>query len=254
MKNLLMFFLCFLILGFNQLHAKENPRLVQVVGIAEEEVLPDTAEIHFNFSLIRDTAQEAETLGNKIKNNLYNRLKGTHVKDDQIITDLSSVHRSWDYQSNKYKQTYTQTYVIRINILNNIQRVSEIRQALMHSLNFKPVATLFWTNKNLNINTSYRYLLKETKDEHMERLLKQAAQNAISKFHVLQGTLDIHKYRIYSITEQEARYSQPPVSSMQFNIMEKSVAKSNFTQESTQLVPSKIKLRKAVLLQMEIED
>lgn len=174
------------LVGCVQIPSNENT--INVKGDAELTVDPDEAEVWMGISIIKDTAEEAQSEANKIVNDVIDGLRYKGFTEGDMETERISLYeeREWDEgTSTIVGWRATQTIKVKTIDMNKIGTIVD-------------VAVENGANQINNINFG---LSEENEQEYKKQALTEAAQNAKDKAETIAEGLGVRLGKIKTVSE-----------------------------------------------------
>jgi len=193
---------------------------INVQGDAELTFDPDEAEVWAGVSIVKDTAEEAQTEANKVINDIADGLRYKGIGEDDIETTRLSLYeeREWDEgKSTIIGWRATQTLKVKTTDMNKVGTIVDI-------------AVDNGANQINNINFG---LTKEKEQEYKKEALTVAARNAKEKAETIADSLGVTLGSIKTVSESSYHYRPYAYA------MEKTVG-APAIEEATAVMPSDV--------------
>lgn len=167
---------------------------INVEGNSELTVEPDEAEVWAGISIVKDTAEEAQTEANKVINAIIDGLRYKGFTEDDIETERLSLYeeRTWtkDEGSKVIGWRASQTLKVKTTDLTKVGTIVD-------------VAVNNGANQINNINFG---LSEEKEQEYKKKALTEATKNAKSKAETIAESLNVKLGKIKSVSEASFQY------------------------------------------------
>ncbi len=150
----------------------DREHTVTAVGNSELRFDPDQAEVYLGFSIVKDSAEEAQNEANRVTNAIIDGLRYKGISENDIQTERLSLHEEhrWeDGTSRIVGWRATQNLKITTEDLNKVGTIID-------------VAVENGANRINNINFG---LSKEKEQEYKNQALELAVKNAREKAEIL---------------------------------------------------------------------
>ncbi len=163
-------------------------------GTSELTFDPDEAEVWAGISIVKDTAEEAQSEANKVVNAIIDGLRYKGISEDDIETESLNLYeeRTWtqDEGSKVIGWRATQTLKIKTADLTKVGTIVDI-------------AVNNGANQINNINFG---LTQEKEQEYKKQALSEAAKNAKEKAEILAESLGAKLGKIKTVSESNFYY------------------------------------------------
>lgn len=239
--------LLFLGLGYTAENPQISKRLITVSASDYVEALPDTAYFNFNFSIDKDSPEEATKLGEQIKKNIKLVLQEQQLPKADILLDATSLSERYDYENKKTIHSYNYSGRLRITDFN---KLASLRQALFNEKTFSPAKEDWFTKRGLTVNQDISYEIVAARAELEKTALKKAYEKALLKVKGL-SEISNFKYSIYRVTESGSESLPQPVYRYAAKAMLAEAAGAD-NSASTETLPTLQRINSAVTVEAEI--
>ena len=193
---------------------------INVAGTSELTFDPDEAEVWSGISVVKLTAEEAQTEANKIINDIIDGLRYKGISEDDIETERLSLYEERRYEEGKSKVVgwrATQTLKISTTNLNKVGPIVD-------------VCVSNGANQIQNINFG---LSEEKEQEYKKQALAEATKNAKEKAETIAESLGVKLGSVRSVSESSYHY-RPYMYSMEKTVGAAAV------DEAAQVMPQKV--------------
>ncbi len=167
---------------------------INVEGNSELTVEPDQAEVWAGISIVKDTAEEAQTEANKVINAIIDGLRYKGINEKDIETENLNLYeeRTWTEEegSKVIGWRASQTLKVKTTDLTKVGTIVDI-------------AVKNGANQINNINFG---LSEEKEQEYKKKALAEATKNAKSKAETIAESLGVKLGKIKSVSESTFQY------------------------------------------------
>jgi len=182
------------LIGLTGCQQTKEEHTINVQGNSELTFDPDEAEVWAGISIVKDTAEEAQSEANKVVNAIIDGLRYKGISEDDIETERLSLYeeRVWtrDEGSKLIGWRATQTLKVKTADLTKVGTIVD-------------VAVNNGANQIDNINFG---LTEEKEQEYKKQALSEAAKNAKEKAEVLAESLGAKLGKIKTVSESNFYY------------------------------------------------
>lgn len=179
---------------------QQQENTINVEGNSEIKVQPDEAEVWAGISIVKDSAEEAQSEANKVINAIIDGLRYKGFDEKDIQTESLSLYEesTWtqDEGSKVIGWRASQTVKVKTTDMSKVGTIVDI-------------AVKNGANQINNINFG---LSKEKEQEYKQTALAEASKNAKSKAETIAQSLGVKLDKIKSVSESSFRYMPYPVS------------------------------------------
>ena len=100
---------------------------INVAGNSELTIKPDEAEVWAGISIVKDSAEDAQTEANTVINNIIDRLKQSGISEKDIQTEQLNLHeeRTWTRDGGSKVVGWRATQILKIKT-TDLTKVGEI--------------------------------------------------------------------------------------------------------------------------------
>jgi uncharacterized protein YggE len=167
---------------------------INVEGSSEITVEPDEAEVWAGISIVKDSAEEAQTEANKVINAIIDGLRYKGIKEEDIETERLNLYeeREWtrDEGSKVVGWRASQTLKVKTTDMDKVGTIVD-------------VAVTNGANQINNINFG---LSEEKEQEYKKEALAEATRNAKSKAETIAESLGVSLGKIKTVSESSFQY------------------------------------------------
>ncbi len=168
---------------------------VNVQGNSELTVDPDNAEVSAGVSILKPTAEEAQSETNKAINNILTALKSEQISEEDIETQRLNLYEEKSWEDGKsISKGWRATQILKIKT-TDLEKVG----------NIVDIAVSNGANQINNINFG---LTEEKEQEYKKQALAEAGKNAKSKAETIAESLGLKLGKIKTVSE--SNYYQRP--------------------------------------------
>ena len=182
------------LIGLTGCQQTKEEQTINVQGNSELTFDPDEAEVWAGISIVKDTAEEAQSEANKVVNAIIDGLRYKGISEDDIETERLSLYeeRTWtkDEGSKVIGWRATQTLNVKTTDLTKVGTIVD-------------VAVNNGANQINNINFG---LTEEKEQEYKKQALSDAAKNAKEKAEILAESLGAKLGKIKTVSEGNFYY------------------------------------------------
>lgn len=173
---------------------QQQENTINVDGNAEINVKPDEAEVWAGISIVKNSAEEAQSEANKVINAIVDGLRYKGFDEKDIQTESLSLYeeRTWtqDEGSKVIGWRASQTVKVKTTDMDKVGTIVDI-------------AVTNGANQINNINFG---LSEEKEQEYKQKALAEATKNAKSKAETIAQSLGVKLGKIKSVSESSFRY------------------------------------------------
>ena len=206
---------------------------INVEGTSELVFDPDEAEVWVGISIIKDTANEAQTEANIVINDIIDGLRYKGITEDDISTEQLSLYEEYSWENNKRESVgwrATQILKVKTTDLDKVGTIVDVAVA----------------NGASNIQNTNFGLSEEKEQEYKTQALAEATKNAKEKAETIAASLDAELGKIVSVSESNYYY-QPYMHTLEATSMDKAVA------EIAQVLPGDVEVTGRISVVYEIK-
>lgn len=169
---------------------------INVAGNSELNVKPDEAEVWAGISIVKDSADDAQTEANTIMNDIIDGLKQNGIKEGDIQTEQLNLYeeRTWTRDEGSKVVGWRATQILKIKT-TDLTKVGEI-------------VDIVATNGANQINNIQFQLSEQKEKEYKQQAIAQATKNAKEKAEVIADSLDVKLGKIKTVSEANY-YTRP---------------------------------------------
>ena len=182
------------LIGLTGCQQEKEEQTLNVQGNSELTFDPDEAEVWAGISIVKDTAEEAQSEANKVVNAIIDGLRYKGISEDDIETERLNLReeRTWtkDEGQKVIGWRATQTLKVKTTDLTKVGTIVD-------------VAVNNGANQINNINFG---LSEEKEQEYKKQALSEAAKNAKEKAEILAESLGAKLGKIKTVTESNFYY------------------------------------------------
>ena len=182
------------LIGLTGCQQTEEEHTLNAQGTSEIIFNPDKAEVSVGISIVKDTAEEAQSEANKVVNAIIDGLRYKGISEDDIETQGLSLReeRIWtkDEGSKVIGWRASQTLKVKTTDLTKVGIIVD-------------VAVNNGANQINNINFG---LTEEKEKEYKKQALSEAAKNAKEKAEILAESLGAKLGKIKAVSESNFYY------------------------------------------------
>jgi uncharacterized protein YggE len=193
---------------------------INVSGNSEITVDPDEAEVWAGISVVKLTAEEAQSEANKVINAIIDGLRYKGISEDDIATERLSLYEERRWESGKSTVVgwrATQTLKISTTDLNKVGPIVDV-----------------CVNNGANQIQNINFGLSEEKEQEIKKqAIAKATANAKDKAEAIADSLDVKLGKVKSVSEA-SHYYRP----YSFGMAEVAVAKA--VDEASAIMPDKV--------------
>ncbi|MEE9525714.1 MAG: SIMPL domain-containing protein [Candidatus Woesearchaeota archaeon] len=194
---------------------------INVSGDSEILVDPDQAEVWAGISIVKLSAEEAQSEANKVINDIIDGLRYKGISEDDIATERLSLYEERRYENGKSTVVgwrATQTLKITTEDLDKVGTIVD-------------VAVNNGANQIQNINFG---LSDEKEQEVKKEAIAKATTNAKDKAEAIADSLDVRLGKVKTVSEAD-HYYRPYMYAM-----EAKAAGDAVIQEAAAIMPDKV--------------
>lgn len=186
MKNL--YNLLFLLISFFSFAQNENePKTLEVVGLAKVAISPDVGILNINISHIDDVFSRSITGLNRKSEDLNNQLKRIGFEQTAIKTNNFNVNKNRIFSGNKTIDSgYIATQQIQLEFKNNKNNITRILNQFSRS------NTEFVLDFNFKLSDSL-------KEDVQKQIIALATEDAFNKAKLISDAAETQLDRVYKI-------------------------------------------------------
>ena len=211
------------LIGITGCQQEKEEQTINVQGNSELTFDPDEAEVWAGISIVKDTAEEAQSEANKVINAIIGGLRYKGISEDAIETERLSLReeRTWtkDEGSKVIGWRASQTLKVKTTDLTKVGIIVD-------------VAVNNGANQINNINFG---LSEEKEQEYKKQALSEAAKNAKEKAEILAESLGAKLGKIKTVSESNFYYRP-----YMYDMAEKTGAVA--VEEAAAVMPSDVKV------------
>ena len=182
------------LIGLTGCRQTDEEHTLNAQGNSELTFDPDEAEVWAGISIVKDTAEEAQSEANKVINAIIDGLRYKGISEDDIETESLNLYeeRTWtqDEGSKVIGWRATQTLKVKTADLTKVGAIVD-------------VAVSNGANQINNINFG---LTQEKEQEHKKQALSEAAENAKEKAEILAESLGFKLGKVKTVSESNFYY------------------------------------------------
>jgi hypothetical protein len=172
----------------------QNENTINVAGDSELKFTPDQAEVWAGISIVKLTAEEAQTEANKAINAIIDGLRYKGISDKDISTDQLTLNQEYRWENNENKVVgwrATQILKIKTTDLTKVGNIVDIA-----------------VNNGANEIQSINFELSTAKEtEYKKQALAEATKNAREKAQAVADSLGVKLGDIKSVSESNYYYT-----------------------------------------------
>ena len=211
------------LIGLTGCQQTKEEHTLDTQGTSELTFDPDEAEVWAGISIVKDTAEEAQSEANKVVNAILDGLRYKGISEDDIETEGLSLReeRTWtrDEGSKVIGWRASQTLKVKTTDLTKVGEIVD-------------VAVNNGANQINNINFG---LSEEKEQEYKKQALSEAAKNAKEKAEILAESLGAKLGKIKAVSESNFYYRP-----YMYDMAEKAGAQA--VEEAAVVMPSDVKV------------
>ena len=182
------------LIGLTGCQQTDEEHTLNAQGTSELTFDPDEAEVWAGISIVKDTAEEAQSEANKVINAILDNLRYKGISEDDIETESLNLYeeRTWtqDEGSKVIGWRAAQTLKVKTTDLTKVGTIVD-------------VAVNNGANQINNINFG---LTEEKEQEYKKQALSEAAKNAKEKAEILAESLGAKLGKIKTVSESNFYY------------------------------------------------
>lgn len=173
---------------------QQEGNTINVEGNAEITVEPDQAEVWAGISIVKDTAEEAQTEANKVINAIIDGLRYKGISEDDIETERLNLYeeREWSRDEGSKLVGWRASQTVKVKT-TDMDKVGIIVDIVVKN----------GANQINNINFG---LSEELEQQYKKQALAEATKNAKSKAETIAESLDVKLGKIKSVSESSFQY------------------------------------------------
>ena len=183
-----------MLIGLTGCQQTDEEHTLNAQGTSELTFDPDEAEVWAGISIVKDTAEEAQSEANKVINAILGGLRYKGISEDDIETETLSLReeRTWteDEGQKVIGWRASQTLKVKTTDLTKVGTIVD-------------VAVNNGANQINNINFG---LTQEKEQEYKKQALSEAAKNAKEKAEILAESLGAKLGKIKTVSESNFYY------------------------------------------------
>ena len=183
-----------MLIGLTGCQQTDEEHTLNAQGTSELTFDPDEAEVWAGISIVKDTAEEAQSEANKVINAILDNLRYKGISEDDIETESLNLYeeRTWtqDEGSKVIGWRASQTLKVKTTDLTKVGTIVD-------------VAVNNGANQINNINFG---LTEEKEQEYKKQALSEAAKNAKEKAEILAESLGAKLGKIKTVSESNFYY------------------------------------------------
>ncbi len=175
--------------------AQQEGNTINVQGDSELTVDPDQARVIAGISILKPSADEAQTEANRVINAILDGLKSEGITEDNIETERLNLYEQKEWRDGKSESVgwrATQILNVKSTDLTNVGIIVDI--AVSNGAN--------------QINNIMFELSEEKEQEYKNQALAEATKNAKSKAETIAESLGVTLGKIKSVSESNY-YARP---------------------------------------------
>jgi len=182
------------LIGLTGCQQTKEENTLNAQGNSELTFEPDEAEVWAGISIVKDTAEEAQSEANKVINAIIDGLRYKGISEDDIETESLNLYeeRIWteDEGSKLIGWRATQTLKVKTTDLTKVGTIVDI-------------AVNNGANQVNNINFG---LTEEKEQEYKKQALSEAAENAKEKAEILAESIGFKLGKVKTVSESNFYY------------------------------------------------
>lgn len=183
-----------MLIGLTGCQQTDEEHTLNAQGTSELTFDPDEAEVWAGISIVKDTAEEAQSEANKVINAILDGLRYKGISEDDIETESLNLYeeRTWteDEGQKVIGWRASQTLKVKTTDLTKVGTIVD-------------VAVNNGANQINNINFG---LTEEKEQEYKKQALSEAAKNAKEKAEILAESLGAKLGKIKTVSESNFYY------------------------------------------------
>ena len=211
------------LIGMTGCQQEKEEHTLNTQGTSELTFDPDEAEVWAGISIVKDTAEEAQSEANKVVNAILDGLRYKGISDDDIETETLSLReeRTWTKDEGQKVIGWRASQTLKVKT-TDLTKVGTIVDVTVNN----------GANQINNINFG---LSEEKEQEYKKQALSEAAKNAKEKAEILAESLGAKLGKIKTVTESNFYY-RPYMYAM------KDTAGELAVEEAAVVMPSDVKV------------
>ncbi|TKJ17232.1 hypothetical protein CEE44_01720 [Candidatus Woesearchaeota archaeon B3_Woes] len=188
---------------------QQEGNTINVQGDSELTFDPDQAKVVAGISILKSSADEAQTEANRVINAILNGLKSEGISEENIETERLNLYEQKEWRDGKSESVgwrATQTLNIKTEDLGKVGTIVDIT-----------------VNNGANQINNIMFELSEAKEqEYKKQALSEASKNAKSKAETIADSLGVTLGKIKSVSESNY-YARPYIYAMAESVGAKAV-------------------------------
>jgi len=172
---------------------QQSENTINVDGMSEISVEPDEAEVWAGISVVKNSAEEAQSEVNEVINAMIDGLRYKGIKEEDIETERLNLYEEYSWEEGKRTSIgWRASQTLKIST-DDLTKVGEIVD----------ISVKNGANQLNNINFK---LSKEKESEFKKQALAEATKNAKEKAETIAESLDARLGKIKTVSESNFGY------------------------------------------------
>jgi len=207
---------------------------INVQGSSELTFKPDKAEVSAGFTVVKNTAAEAQNEANTVINAIIDGLRYKGIQESDIQTDQLNLYEEMSWENNNYVSKgwrATQTLTIKTTDLTKVGTIVDI-----------------CTKNGANQINGISFGLSDAKEQgYKQQALAEATKNAKSKAEIIASSLGAQLGDIKSVSESNYYYRP-----YMYAMSSKAVG-ADMVQEAANVLPSDVSITADIIIVYKIK-